>query len=896
MAFLRVAQTVRTDFRKRMPSGVHLIFRAVSKTWNVNLKRRTAMQSALQTITRRPQLITTEVLREKYCRPGEVSQEDVFERVAKAVASVEHSEQKRATWELAFAQNMRRGAIGAGRIMSAAGAQNKATLINCFVQPVGDAAIGYDEDGVAGIYTALAQAGETLRRGGGVGYNFSAIRPKGALVRGTSSEASGPCTFIDVFDASCATVMAAGARRGAQMGILNIDHPDVLDFIQAKREDGRWRNFNVSVGVTSGFMDLVKADAMVQLVHRAQPADALIVAGAHQRSDGKWIYREIKASELWATVMRSAYDFAEPGIVFLDRINEDNNLRYCETIVATNPCAEEPLPAYGCCDLGPIILPRFVNKPFTPEASFDRAGFAQAVQTQVRFLDNVLELTPWPLPEQKAEAQAKRRIGVGFTGLGNALAMLGVRYDSQEGRGMAESIARIMRDEAYKASVQLAIERGPFPKFNAKSYLEPGTFASRLPDELQDDIREFGIRNSHLLSIAPTGTVSLAFADNASNGIEPPFSLAYSRKKLQPDRSVKVIPVVDHGLRVFLETLDAELAETMLSAVCEGRDDFSWQGQTCRVNDHLPWSMVTALEMSWEDHLAMVGAVQPYIDTAISKTVNVPEGCPFEEFKRLYETAHAYGLKGCAAYRPNSILGAVLEVSTSKQAEVHLAIASVPDVDPMRVSIERRPEGELAAVTEKMVYYTTEGVKSLYLVVSFANVDGIVDGKPVTVERPVEVFIPAGQSDDSQQWITAAARMLSLTARDGRMPKALADLRKVTWDKGPVRYGHYTKTDGTRVSRSHGSEVAAIAYALQQILFRRGFLDVDGMVVPARTQCVQIDLPFGTVQANEATTQAAVVPTARTQGKPCPECGDHAVITRDGCAFCTNCGYVGLCG
>lgn len=796
------------------------------------------------------QPISQDVLEEKYLAPGEKTAEDLFRRVANAVVAKEKPELRESLAQ-EFFENMQAGAIGAGRIMAAAGRESKATWINCFVQPVADTTNGYDNEGNPGIYTALAQAAETMRRGGGVGYDFSRIRPKGALVKGTNSLASGPCSFIDVFDSSCTTVESAGARRGAQMGVMRIDHPDVMDFITAKRQKGRWNNFNVSVGVTSDFMRAVQEDALWALVHAAPPSQAQIDKGAYLCSDrGLWVYSQVPARQLWDAIMKSAYDFAEPGILFLDNINNDNNLQYVETIAATNPCGEQPLPPYGCCDLGPIILTKFVKNPFTKEAYFDIQGFISAVALQVRFLDNVLDNTVWPLPEQEREAQNKRRIGIGFTGLGDAMIMLCIKYNSQKGIDFAELVAREMRDSAYAASVELAKEKGAFPLFDADKYLASG-FTSRLPESLREEIRKHGIRNSHLLSIAPTGTVSLAFADNASNGIEPPFSWTYNRKKRTADGGSEMYAVEDHAYRLYkaIHGADAELPEYFVSA----------------------------LEMSAADHVAVMRVVQPYIDTAISKTVNIPADYPFEDFKNLYMESWKAGLKGCATYRPNDTLGSVLSVDTPKVEEVKVEEGRSltdpePAVDNNSIIVERRPEGPLNAVTDKIEYYTHDGLRRLYLVVSFMNVAGM--------ERPIEFFVPVGQTGESQQWITATMRSLSLAARGGFLDKALEDLRKVSWDRGPIRHGWRTKEDGTRVPQWHDSEVALLAYAIQTIIADRKQVHTEG-----------VELPTDVAEAEAEMLQPAVI-----TGKKCIECGAHAVIKKDGCSFCTACGHVGSCG
>ncbi len=603
-----------------------------------------------------PQRICVDALRDKYCVDGETEVVDVQRRVARALASLERSPTH---WEPLFLSAQQRGVIMGGRVNSAAGTQRESTWINCFVQPVADSISHSDADGRPGIYVALQEATETMRRGGGVGYDFSRLRPRGALVRTTQSEASGPVSYMRVFDRSCETVESAGARRGAQMGVLRIDHPDVLEFVHAKSTPGELVNFNMSVAVTNDFMRALEADGDCELVHAVGPAPRL-APGAYQRNDGMWVYRRVNARALWDEVMRSTYDHGEPGIVFIDRVNEDNNLYYCERIEATNPCAEQPLPPYGCCCLGSIDLTRCVSEPFTSAARFDFARLGELTAIAVRMLDNVLDGTPWPLAKQRDEARAKRRIGLGFLGLGDALVMLGVRYDAEAGRGLAQSIAATMRDHAYRASIDLAAEKGAFPLFDQR-FVE-SRFVQRLPSEIRDDIRARGIRNSHLLSIAPTGTISLAFADNASNGIEPAYAWSYRRRKRRQDGAFEEFTVEDHAHRRF-------------RAVHPGAE--------------LPDAFVSALEISALDHARMVAAVQPFIDSGISKTVNVPADYPFAEFRDLYRIAWQLGAKSLATFRPNTITGSILRVGESDAADapdrrIQIAAPSVAALTSLR--------------------------------------------------------------------------------------------------------------------------------------------------------------------------------------------------------------------
>ena len=517
--------------------------------------------------------------------------EDTWRRVAAALAAPERDPAK---WAERFYEALSDFKfLPAGRVIAGAGSARDVTLFNCFV-------MGAIPDDMGGIFAHLREAALTMQQGGGIGYDFSTLRPKGRLVKGVGADASGPLSFMDVWDAMCRTIMSAGYRRGAMMATLRCDHPDIEAFVEAKREPGRLRNFNLSVLVTDAFMRAVEEDASWELTFNGS------------------VHKSLPARELWDKIMRATYAYAEPGVIFIDRINQRNPLYYCEEIHSTNPCGEQPLPPYGACLLGSLNLARFVEEPFTPKARLDTARLAAVVPDVVRMMDNVIDISRFPLPEQKAEALQKRRIGLGITGLADALILCGLRYGSKDAVAATEAWLGLIEREAYLASAALAAEKGPFPLFDKDKYLAGETIAA-LDDEVKAEIAKHGIRNSLLTSVAPTGTISL-FADNVSSGIEPVFSFRYTRTVLMPDGARRQEEVSDHAYRLFRRM----------------------QGETAP----LTAAFVDAQSLAPEDHLVMQAAVQKYVDSSISKTINLPADIAVRRFQGHLRPRLCDGLQG----------------------------------------------------------------------------------------------------------------------------------------------------------------------------------------------------------------------------------------------------------
>ncbi|WP_172331631.1 adenosylcobalamin-dependent ribonucleoside-diphosphate reductase [Mangrovicoccus sp. HB161399] len=738
--------------------------------------------------------------------PVDESVEGTWTRIAKSLAEVEANPSE---WEPKFYEALEDFKfLPAGRITAGAGTGRTVTLFNCFV-------MGTVPDSMAGIFDALKEAALTMQQGGGIGYDFSTIRPRGAEVKGVAADASGPLSFMDVWDAMCRTIMSAGSRRGAMMATMRCDHPDIEQFITAKSDAARLRMFNVSVLVTDPFMEAVKANKPWDLVFEGR------------------VYNTVNARELWDKIMQSTYDYAEPGVIFIDRINQKNNLAYCETIAATNPCGEQPLPPYGACLLGSINLARLVKNPFTDAAELDPVALDGLVRTAVRMMDNVVDASRFPLEAQAEEARNKRRIGLGVTGLADALLMVRLRYGSDEAAAQTEAWLKAIARAAYLASTDLAEEKGAFPLFDAEKYLASGTM-QEMDDDVRAAIAEKGIRNALLTSIAPTGTISL-YAGNVSSGIEPVFAYSYTRKVLQKDGSRTEEEVVDYAVNLWRDVMgDAEL----------------------------PDYFVNAQTLAPSEHVKMQAAAQKWIDSSISKTINCPEDIGFQEFKDVYMQAWDQGCKGCTTYRPNAVTGSVLTASEEKPKEEKKkgevrAVSSSPrdagvtgEVVHLTEPLDR-PQA-LEGATYKLKWPDSE--HAIYITLNDITLNGR--------RLPFEVFINS-KNMEHYAWTVALTRMVSAVFRRGGDVSFVVEELKAVFDPrgGAWMEGKYIP-----------SILAAIGGVIERHLVEIGFIEGEGMGL-------------------KADPHSEAVAVGESRGKACPSCGQYGMRMIEGCMTCPSCGH-----
>ena len=725
--------------------------------------------------------------------------QDTWHRIAGALAAVEKDPDQ---WRDRFYQALEGFKfLPAGRITAGAGTGRQVTLFNCFV-------MGTVPDNMGGIFDGLKEAALTMQQGGGIGYDFSTIRPKGAEVKGVAADASGPLSFMDVWDAMCRTIMSAGSRRGAMMATMRCDHPDIEAFIEAKKDPARLRMFNLSVLVTDPFMAAVKSDGMWELTF------------------GDKVFKTLPARDLWNRIMRNTYDFAEPGVIFIDRINAANNLNYVETIAATNPCGEQPLPPYGACLLGSVNLPTLVTGAFTRKARLDLKALDDLVRTAIRMMDNTVDASRFPLPQQEAEAQAKRRIGLGVTGLADALLMTGLRYGSPEAAARTEDWMHAIARAAYLASVDLAREKGAFPLFDAEPYLNSGTMRA-MDTDVRDAVRAHGIRNALLTSVAPTGTISL-YAGNVSSGIEPVFAYAYTRKVLQKDGSRTEEEVVDYAVRLWREL---------------------------KGDAPLPGYFVNAQTLPPLDHVRMQAAAQKWVDSSISKTINCPEDIGFDDFQQVYMAAWDQGCKGCTTYRPNAVTGSVLTVSEKTDATPSGALTQPRhDTEGAEVVYLSEPldrPSTLEGQTYKVKWPGSE--HALYITIN----DIIIAGH----RRPFEVFINS-KNMEHFAWTVALTRMISAVFRRGGDISFVVEELKAVFDPrgGAWMEGRYIP-----------SILAAIGGVIEHHLVSIGFIAGEGMGLKSdpKAEAIAIgDVP---------------------RGPACPNCGAYEMQMIEGCMTCGNC-------
>lgn len=828
--------------------------------------------------------------------PREATLGDTMQRVAEAAASREKGGGRiRKQWAARYAEALSSlEFLPAGRILAGAGTDRAVTLFNCFV-------MGPVPDDLSGIFEAVRESALTLQSGGGIGQDFSTLRPQGARVHSIGADASGPVSFMDVWDAMCRTIMSAGARRGAMMATLRCDHPDIETFIAAKQDATRLRNFNLSVLVTDAFMAAVASDAPWDL-----------------RFDGR-VVRTVAARALWDRLMRATYDYAEPGVIFIDRVNALNNLAYCEEIRATNPCGEQPLPPHGACLLGSINLARLVIDPFTSRARLDTDRLEARTGLAVRFLDSLIDISRYPLESQRREALAKRRIGLGVTGLANALIYCGAHYGRPEGVALAEDWMRRIQGAAYRASAHLAAEKGAFPLYDRSAMLERPSIAA-LDPETRAVIAQSGLRNGCLTSIAPTGTISL-LAGNVSSGIEPVFDLTYRRRLLDRDGASRELVVEDEAYRTFRAR--------------HGNDA------------PLPPAFVTATDLPPAAHVAMQAALQRHVDSAISKTVNCPADIDFAAFKDVYRMAYAQGLKGCTTFRPNAVTGSVLSPLRDDWAA---AAADEPsamaDAEGRDLQGARRPGSVTASATDDPAIAratpprsTITGSASGTTAPSARGGDIVYMSKPlerdhvlggytyklkwpasdhaiyVTINdierdgrrRPFEIFINT-RNLEHYAWTVALTRMISAVFRRGGDVTFVAEELRAVFDPqgGQWMGGRYVP-----------SLLAAIGEVIDTHMTRIGFRQAAGGPIEAPVDAVPVrrgaeaalpqwDDAAGAWRAAELEPTAESGELAETGGPPqavadsaagghrhrfCPRCSANGFQKREGCWVCRTCGF-----
>lgn len=779
-----------------------------------------------------PQPISEQIWTEKYrlitSNPGikdDETVEDTWRRIAEACAasnlelnpgftSGDLTEDFRRQRSIDFMEALTDFSfLPAGRVTAGAGSGRSVTLFNCYV-------MGTISDSIAGIFQGLKEAALTMQQGGGIGYDFTPLRPKDSPVKQLDADASGPLTFMDTWDSMCRTIMSAGSRRGAMMATMMCWHPDIEDFITAKHDARRLRMFNLSVMVTEDFMKAVKEDLLWPLMHSAPPKQPII--WDDPIPDGMHVYRVVKAKDLWDLIMKNTYDHAEPGILFIDRINKNNNLWYCETISSTNPCGEQPLPPYGACLLGSLNLTQFVEKPFTSEAIIDFEKLDRITRYAVRMLDSVIDISNFPLPEQLAEAKAKRRMGIGITGLADLFLMLNVRYGSPESAKLTEQVMKFIFITCYDESADLAKLLGPCsvtasPEDRAK-YLEAENI-KKLPEYVQKKILDYGIRNSHLTSIAPTGTISL-YAGNISSGGEPIFAGDYIRKVLEKDGSKREEHVQDYAVHMYNKMFP---------------------------NSTLPSCFVTAQTLTPMDHLNIQAALQKWVDSSISKTVNLPEDISYEDFTQVYLDAYEMGCKGCTTYRPNDVTGSVLEIKTDKpKAETKT------EIKPVEVIPLKRPE-----VLQGMTYKLKWSNSNTYMTVNNYEENGKL--------IPFEIFINTKEMTNFQ-WSVALTRMISaIFRRGGDISFVTSELKSVFDPNG----GAFT------MGRYVPSFIALLGITLENHLKMINYHEKN--------------LPPINVIIDEPTMDDLIENGIKPD--QCPQCKDFSLVANSGCPTCTSCGY-----